>query len=70
MIIQNGSDERLNSILDKPIEQSLQLLQQITQFINKVNKSPNYVFDNTFSIELDFFKNELEFLVKSLEITI
>ena len=68
MIMSNGSDERLNSLLEKPVEQSLQLLQEITAFISRVNRTANYVFDEAFSLELEFYKSELDFLLNSLEL--
>jgi hypothetical protein len=41
---------------------SATLLEEIIQFINRVNTTPNYVFDDDFSSELEHYCKELEFL--------
>lgn len=50
----------------KPIELSANLIEEIITFISRVNLTPNFVFDEDFSIELEHYCNELEFLVQAL----
>lgn len=54
----------------KPIELSANLIEEIITFISRVNMTPNFVFDEDFSLELEHYCHELEFLVQSLQLTI
>ena len=45
------------------MEQSASLIEEIIQFIGRVNVTPNYVFDEDFSAELEHYCRELEFLI-------
>lgn len=60
----------VNSLEGKPIEQSAQLIEEIIGFITRVNSTPNFVFDEDFSVELEHYCKELDFLVQSLQLTI
>ena len=60
----------MNSLEARPIEQSASLIEEIIGFITRVNSTQNFVFDESFSEELEHYCTELEFLVQSLQLTI
>eukprot|EP00347_Sterkiella_histriomuscorum_P023739 403333553 len=64
------SQSNFNSLKQKPIDQSASLIEEIIQFIQRVNTTPNYVFDEDFSAELDHYCRELEFLIQTLQLSI
>ena len=53
----------MNSLEARPIEQSASLIEEIIGFITRVNSTQNFVFDDDFSVELEHYCAELEFLV-------
>ena len=53
----------LNSLKQRPIEQSSNLLEEVIAFISRVNATPNFIFDEDFSVELEHYCSELEFLI-------
>ena len=60
----------MNSLEARPIEQSASLIEEIIGFITRVNSTVNFVFDDDFSVELEHYCAELEFLVQSLQLSI
>lgn len=52
------------------MEQSASLIEEIIAFITRVNTTPNFVFDEEFSVELEHYCKELEFLVQTLQLAI
>lgn len=59
-----------SSLQSNPIEQSASLIEEIIGFITRVNTTPNFVFDEEFSVELEHYCKELEFLVQALQLAI
>ncbi|CDW86711.1 UNKNOWN [Stylonychia lemnae] len=64
------SQQSFNSLKSKPIEVSASLIEEIITFINRVNNTPNFVFDEDFSSELEHYCQELEFLIQTLQVSI
>lgn len=60
----------MNSMETRPIEQSASLIEEIIGFITRVNSNPKFVFDEDFSVELEHYCTELEFLTNSLQLSI
>ena len=46
------------------------MIEEIIGFITRVNTTANFVFDEEFSVELEHYCKELEFLVQTLQLTI
>jgi len=68
-------EQQSNSIMMKPVHQSVALIEDLIQFIQRVNSNPKFVFDgkalsnrtaDDFSEELQHYKDELDFLQQSL----
>jgi hypothetical protein len=65
LIAHSGASEEksINSLEARPIEQSASLIEEIIGFITRVNSTTNFVFDEDFSVDLEHYCAELEFLV-------